>query len=198
MGERGHLASNDVGMETGIQDVLNVINYNDLEDFVLVGHSFAGKVVAAVADRLSEKVRKIIYLDGYTPDKVRTPQGAFPDEFPVAGSAVPFPVNFLDAVGKDVQGANREWMTSKTTSTPVRYLRDPITLSTKYDSLKRAYIYCTLGDTLAWYLSQVPGKSVDEALKSTLDGPFRIMETGHWPMITKSEELAENLVFLAG
>ena len=197
MGERIHLASNDVGMETGIHDVLNIINYNDLEDFVLVGHSFAGKVAAAVADCLSGKVRKIIYLDGFRPDKVRTPQGAFPDEFPVVGTNVPFPVNFLDAVGKDVQGADREWMISKATPTPVGYLRDPITLSAKYDPLKRAYIYCTLGDTLGWYLSQAPGESADEVLKSRLDGPFRIMETGHWPMITNPVELAEDLANLS-
>ena len=52
-GERIHLAARDVGIETAIQDVLNVIKYNDLDDFVLVGHSFAGKVAAAVADRRS-------------------------------------------------------------------------------------------------------------------------------------------------
>ncbi|MGA8603759.1 MAG: alpha/beta fold hydrolase, partial [Thermoplasmata archaeon] len=52
MGDRVHLANKDVGMETAIEDVLNVIKYNGLDDFVLVGHSFAGKVVAAVADRV--------------------------------------------------------------------------------------------------------------------------------------------------
>jgi pimeloyl-ACP methyl ester carboxylesterase len=41
MGERIHLASKDVGIETAIQDVLNIIKYNGLDDFVLVGHSFA-------------------------------------------------------------------------------------------------------------------------------------------------------------
>jgi len=61
MGERVHLASKDVGMETAIQDVLNVIKYNDIDDFVLVGHSFAGKVAAAVADRASEKVKRVLY-----------------------------------------------------------------------------------------------------------------------------------------
>jgi pimeloyl-ACP methyl ester carboxylesterase len=196
MGERAHLASTDVGMETGIKDVLNIINYNDLKEFVLVGHSFAGKVTAAVADRLPEKVKKIIYLDGYSPDKVRTPQGVFPDEFPVVGSVVPFPVSFLDAVGRDVQGESRKWMTSKTTPTPIGYFRDPITLSANYDHLKRGYIYCTLGDTLEWILRQSPGKSTDEVLGSRLDGPFRVMETGHWPMITNPQELAENLANL--
>jgi thioesterase domain-containing protein len=53
MGNRVHLASRDVGIETAVQDVLNVIKYNDLDDFVLVGHSFAGKVAGAVADKVA-------------------------------------------------------------------------------------------------------------------------------------------------
>src|SRR5271157_3416021 len=83
MGERVHLASKDVGIETAVRDVLNVIKYNDLDDFVLVGHSFAGKVVAAVADRGPDRVKMILYLDAYRPEKnVRTPQGGFdPNEF---------------------------------------------------------------------------------------------------------------------
>ena len=43
MGDRVHLVSNDFGIETAIQDVLNVIEFNDVEDVVLVGHSFAGQ-----------------------------------------------------------------------------------------------------------------------------------------------------------
>ena len=70
MGDRVHLASPDLDIETAIQDVLNVIRYNDLDDFVLVGHSFAGKVVAAVADRVPKKVRALLYLDAYRPRMV--------------------------------------------------------------------------------------------------------------------------------
>src|SRR5437667_8508473 len=62
MGDRVHLASKEVGIETAIQDVLNVIKYNDLDNFILVGHSFAGKVVAAVADRIPKKVRVLLLL----------------------------------------------------------------------------------------------------------------------------------------
>jgi len=197
MGERVHLATEGVGMETGIQDVLNMIRYNDLSDVVIVGHSFAGKVAAAVADRASDKVAKAIYLDGFHPEKVRAPQGAFPDEFPVEGSKVPLPKEFLETVGKDVHGADLKWLVSMATPTPVRYLRDPITLSAKIDSMKNAYIFCTLGDTLAWYLSQSPNLTTDEVLKANLDGPYRLIESGHWPMITKPDELAEDLVALA-
>jgi pimeloyl-ACP methyl ester carboxylesterase len=60
MGERVHLATKDVGMETAIQDVLNLVMYNEIDEFVLVGHSFAGKVAAAVADRAHDQVRKVI------------------------------------------------------------------------------------------------------------------------------------------
>jgi pimeloyl-ACP methyl ester carboxylesterase len=198
MGDRIHLASKDVGMETGIRDVLNVIRYNDLDDVVLVGHSFAGKVAAAVADRIPERIGMVLYLDRFHPQKVRTPQGSFPDEFPVDGSVVPLPEEFLKSVGKDVQGADHDWFVSKVTPTPVKYFRDSITLSEKVDSVKSSYIFCTLGDTLSWYLSQSPGKNVDEVLKANLDGLYGLIESGHWPMITKPLELAESMIFLSG
>ncbi len=174
MAEKEHIASEDVGIETGINDVLNVIRYNGLDDAVLVGHSFAGKVAAAVADRAADRVRMVLYLDGFVPRKIRTPQGGFPDEFPVKRSVVPFPEPFLDVAGEDVQGADREWLLSKASPVPVKCFRDPIALSAKYDSVKRSYIFCTDGDTLSWYLSQSPGRDVDDVLKAKLDGPYRL------------------------
>ncbi len=187
MGERVHLASKDVGIETAVQDVLNVIKYNELDDFVLVGHSFAGKVIALVADRVPKTVRTLLYLDAFRPEKVRTPQGSFIDEWKVDGWKVPFSEEIIDSIGKDVQGADREWMLSKATPLPVKYFRDPVTLSENFDSVKKAYIFCTGGSD-----------NVDEILKEKLDGPAKVIESGHWPMITKSEELVEDMLFLAG
>jgi pimeloyl-ACP methyl ester carboxylesterase len=197
MGERAHLASKDLGIETAIQDVLNVIRYNDLIDVVLVGHSFASKVSAAVADRASDRVRVFINLDGYIPEKVRTPQGSFPDEFPVEGTTMPFPESFLKAVGKDVQSANRDWLLSKASPLPARYYRDSITLSEKYDYVRRSYIFCTGGDTLTWLISQSTEGDVDKVLKAKLDGPYRLIDSGHWPMITKPKELVEDMLILS-
>jgi len=187
MGERVHLASKDVGIETAIQDVLNVIEYNDLDDFVLVGHSFAGKVVAAVADRAPRNVRTLLYLDAFRPRKVRTPQGSFIDEWKVDGWKVPFPEEIFDSAGRDVQGADREWLLSKATPLPVKYFRDPVALSENFDSVKKAYIFCTGG-----------GDNVEEILKEELDGPSKVIESGHWPMITRPRELAEDMLALAG
>jgi len=194
MGERVHLASKDVGIETAVQDVLNVIKYNDLDDFVLVGHSFAGKVVAGVTDRAHEKVRTLLYVDAFRPQKVRTPQGGFdPSEF---GSlkpgqwTVPLTEEILDTIGKDVKGADREWILSKATPWPVKHSTDPITLSKNFDAVKSTYVFCTGG-----------GDSVDEILKGKwgkLDGPYRVIESGHWPMITKPDELVKDMLELSG
>jgi len=122
-GNRVHLASKDVGMETAIQDVMSIIEYNDLDDIVLVGHSFAGKVVAPVADRAHKKVKMILYLDAARPEKIRGPQAAFnPSEFPRPPGSweVPFSEKIIEMIGKDVQGADREWMLAKATPWPVR------------------------------------------------------------------------------
>ena len=195
MGERVHLASKDVGIETAIQDVLNVIKYNDLDDFILVGHSFAGKVVAAVADRAPEKVRTLLYLDAFRPTKVRTPQGAFdPSEFgpPAPGSwTISLTEEILDNIGKDVKGPDRKWILSKATPWPMKHSTDSVTLSENFDTVKSAYIFCTGGGD-AEYL--------DEILKGKwgkLDGPHKVIESGHWPMITKPDELVEDMLSLA-
>lgn len=197
MGERVHLASSELGIETAIQDVVNVIEYNDLEDIVLVGHSLGAKISAAVADRVPYKIRLFVVLDGYVAEKTRKPQASFRGQFPVEGAYMPFPVKFLDAAGKDVKGADREWLIAKATPLPVRYYSDPITLSANYDSLKRAYIFCRDGGMLDRYSSTSSDGDLDSILNKVLDGPYSIMDSGHWPMITRPRELAENILVLS-
>ena len=67
IGERAHLASADVTLSTHVNDVLGTIEYERLSDFVLVGHSYGGMVVTAVADRVPEKIRTLVYLDAFVP-----------------------------------------------------------------------------------------------------------------------------------
>lgn len=187
MGERVHLASEGFGIETPIEDVLNVIKYNDLDDIVLVGHSFAGKVVAAVADRVPDKVRTIVYLDAFRPEKgVRTPQGAFGDEFPLDGWRFPFGVHILETIGKDVVGEDREWMLSKATPWPRRYANEPVTLSDRFDRVKSAYIFCTQGSD-----------DIEQIKKQRFDGPSRIIDSGHFPMVTKPLDLTNDILYLS-
>lgn len=194
MGERVHLATKDVGMETAIQDVLNVIRYNEIEECMLVGHSFAGKVAAAVANRAPEKVRRVIYLDAFRPERVREPQGGFDPtrEFgpaPPGGFAIPLTEEIVERIGQDVRGAPRERMMRLATPWPIKLATDSLTLSTSYDRVKEAYVFCSRsGDPVEEIIAGKWGK---------LDGPHKVLETGHWPMITKPEELARELVALA-
>jgi pimeloyl-ACP methyl ester carboxylesterase len=189
-GDRVHLAK-DASIETAVQDVVNVIKYNDVDSSVLVGHSFAGKVAAAVADRVPEKVRMILYVDAYHPQKNnRGAQGRFnPTEFgeiKPGQTAVPFTESIIDMIGKDLTPPDRQWLLSKATPWPLRHSGDPITLSEKFDSIKNAFVFCTGG-----------GDDVNELLKEKLDGPYKVMEAGHWPMISKPQELSEILVSLS-
>jgi len=67
-GERVHLASPDIDLSAHINDVVNVILYENLRDVVLVGHSYGGMVITGVADRIPERIRKLIYLDAFLPN----------------------------------------------------------------------------------------------------------------------------------
>src|SRR3954464_1400810 len=63
LGERVHLATPQVDLETHIADVVNVLDYEALTGAVLVGHSYAGIVVTGVADRRPERLDAVVYLD---------------------------------------------------------------------------------------------------------------------------------------
>ncbi len=66
-GDREHLSRPDVGLDTHIADVVNAIRFAELDDVVLVGHSFAGVTITGVADQLREHVRRIVFLDALVP-----------------------------------------------------------------------------------------------------------------------------------
>lgn len=67
-GEKVHLASRAVGLGTHIDDIVNVILFEDLHDVVLVGHSYGGMVITGVMDRIPERLRQVVFLDAAVPD----------------------------------------------------------------------------------------------------------------------------------
>lgn len=67
LGERSHLAGPNVGLGTHVEDVVNVLLFEDLRDVVLVGHSYGGMVITGVADRVPERVRSLVFLDALVP-----------------------------------------------------------------------------------------------------------------------------------
>src|SRR5580692_2158825 len=67
LGEREHLANPSIDLETHIQDILNVIKYEDLRDIALIGHSYGGMVATGVADRARDRIAQLIYIDAFVP-----------------------------------------------------------------------------------------------------------------------------------
>ncbi|HEX8772631.1 MAG TPA: alpha/beta fold hydrolase [Pyrinomonadaceae bacterium] len=68
LGERVHLSSPDVGLGTHINDVVNVILFEDLHDVILVGHSYGGMVITGVAERVPDRIRRLVYIDAFVPE----------------------------------------------------------------------------------------------------------------------------------
>jgi len=67
-GERVHLASADVDLNTHIADIVNTILFENLHDVVLMGHSYGGMVITAVADRIPDRIKCLVYVDAFVPE----------------------------------------------------------------------------------------------------------------------------------
>ena len=68
LGEHSNLDSTNIDLDTHIQDIVNVILWEDLHEVVLVGHSYGGMVITGVADRVPDRIRQVIYVDGWLPE----------------------------------------------------------------------------------------------------------------------------------
>jgi pimeloyl-ACP methyl ester carboxylesterase len=91
VGERVHLLNSSVDLHTHVEDICQVLFYEDLQDVVLVGHSYAGVVITGVADRLADRISKLVYLDA--------PLGlSHLDIFPGAANPTQFPHQTFNGV----------------------------------------------------------------------------------------------------
>src|SRR5262245_4033228 len=148
LGERVHLASPQVDLETHIADMLGVLQFEDLREVVLIGHSYGGMVATGVADRVPERLAQLVYLDAFVP---RDGQCLF-DLLGAEGSArmreaartvgdgwrtPPGPVP-PDTSKEDVA-----WVTPRRMMQPLRTLEQPLHLTGAGERLPKAYIYCT-------------------------------------------------------
>jgi pimeloyl-ACP methyl ester carboxylesterase len=209
LGERAHLASPGVDLETHVTDVVNLIEYEDLRGVVLVGHSYGGLVVTGAADRAPERVSRLVYLD-----TVPLPDGgALIDKFPPElrrraerrvkgqGEGWKFPVPpreeladmaRLEGLDDDRLALLRSRATPQPFDTYTQHLR--LTNPAREAPPKLA-ILCSLS------LDQVREMAATgHPLFSELSGPewrFIELSTGHYPMLSRPDDLAEVLLGLA-
>ena len=123
LGERAHLANPSIDLETHIEDMLNVIKYEDLRDIVLIGHSYGGMVATGVADRARDKVKQLIYIDAFVPkdgqslldlNEVARPHM---QELARAGDGYRVPPN---PTPPDTPPADVEWLSERRVHMPVK------------------------------------------------------------------------------
>jgi len=67
LGERAHLANPEVGLDTHIQDIVGVLECEDLHDVILLGHSYGVMPVAGAAEKVPERISRLVYLDAPPP-----------------------------------------------------------------------------------------------------------------------------------
>jgi pimeloyl-ACP methyl ester carboxylesterase len=192
LGERAHLASPDVGLETHIQDVLGVLECEDLSDVILVGHSYAGIVVTAVADRAPQRIARLVYLDAVVPRDGecmydRAPaqiKAHFEEHARTGGEGWRVPVS---AASAQFLGLKEEddvrWVMPKLTPHPIRTFREAVRLSPGFPQMPRTYLNC-IGDKPPGQPRTIQAEGIDD---------YHELSTGHDAMVTAPNEVAELL-----
>jgi pimeloyl-ACP methyl ester carboxylesterase len=145
LGERDHLANRSVDLETHIRDLLGVIKYEELDRFVLLGHSYGGMVATAVADRVPERISQLVYLDAFVPQNGQALLDLVPEAArrrmiaaAKAGDGWRVPPNPIppDTAPKDVK-----WIESLRIPHPLKTFSAPVRLEKGETRISRTYIY---------------------------------------------------------
>jgi pimeloyl-ACP methyl ester carboxylesterase len=210
LGERSHLAAPGVDLDTYVTDVVNVLEFEDLHDVVLVGHSYAGTVVTGVADRVPERISLLAYLDaGPTPDGT-----AFMDlQEPPArqllerlaaeagdGWRIPLPSweELEGVMGASLEGlgtAERDLMAGRATQHPLASWTQPLTLANPArEELPKLLITCSF--PLAQVRELIAAGHPWFAELASPRWSFLELPTGHWPMFSEPDRLASLLAGL--
>jgi pimeloyl-ACP methyl ester carboxylesterase len=208
LGERVHLASPEVDLETHVTDVVNLIEFEDLRDVFLLGHSYAGIVVTGAADRIPERIAQLVYLDsgpvadGLVYLDTQPPEIREHAEREVRthgdGWRLPMPSwdELKNVYGSSLEGLGeeqRELMRSRAVAQPFGTYTQPLRLA----NTARAVLPKLL-ITNSFPLAQVKELIASEhPWFRELAGPeWRFVElpTGHWAMFSRPDDLAELLI----
>lgn len=142
IGERSHLLSPQVNLDTHIDDVANLIQWEELSDVVLCGHSYGGCVISGVADRLPERIRALVYLDAFVLQNGQSLHDTLPPyqrDLQLEGArhvgggwkVPPIPAEVFNVNAKD-----RAWADRQCTMQPLATFQQAIKLSGKADAVK--------------------------------------------------------------
>jgi pimeloyl-ACP methyl ester carboxylesterase len=202
LGERAHLARPEIGLNIHIEDVANLLKYEDLSGVVLVGNSSAGMVITGVADQAPERIAHIVYLDAFVPQDGQTMLDLVPpDRRPLMEMLVqkegqgwllprfaPPPwEKFVPEAWRITDEADLRWALPRLNATPFGHFKEPVhRKNAAAEKLPRTYIRCV----------QWPNAVFDryaEAARQTAGWRYRELATSHIPYITHPHQVADLL-----
>jgi hypothetical protein len=136
LGERSHLLTKDINLDTHIADIVNVVEWEDLTDICLVAHSYAGYPASGALERIGDRVSSIVWVDALKPADGQK----FTDEVPikVAEGAISIPSPKTSPLRDPKDAA---WVLSKVTPQPIGPWLQPVKLSGAREKVaKKTYI----------------------------------------------------------
>jgi len=194
LGERSHLLAFNPGMDTFVDDITQVLRFEDLTNVILVGHSFAGAVISGVADRMAERLRHLVYLDAMILQSGQSATDTAPadlmaryrQEAQDTSGGLSVPPNTPAYYGI-TDPAQARWLEARLTPHPFRTYSDPLTLAHPLgNGVPATYIACTQP------LHRSTARS--RALAQTMPGwSYREIATGHNAMMLQPGELTRML-----
>ncbi|MBW8638403.1 alpha/beta fold hydrolase [Hoeflea sp. WL0058] len=198
LGERSHLLSADITLETFVADIVRHIECEDLHDIVLVGHSFGGAPVTGVADRIADRLASLIYFDGIMlksgetwfsllPPELAADRAALAEKTSGGVSLPPAPAESFGVTRPE----DRIFLESRLTPHPFATFTTSLDLKGPRvgNGLPAAYIHCT---------NPIYGPA-NVALQRAQDfgWPVREIATGHDAMVTEPQATADLLENIA-
>lgn len=193
LGEHKHTLSNAINLDTHISDIVNLIEMEDLHDVILVGHSYAGTVIAGVADRIPERLSKLVFLDAMLVENGQSAFGVqskeqqdFNTKEAAKDGGLTVPVWSAEIFGV-TKPEDIKWVNARLTGHPFRTFTQKLSLQHPFGNhLPLIYIGCA-----APMLK--PIVPFAEKAKNSKDWKYYEIATGHDAMITEPEKTAAML-----
>jgi pimeloyl-ACP methyl ester carboxylesterase len=196
LGERAHLLGPGIGLDTHVQDLVAVFEFEDLRDVVLVCHSYGGTVAANAMERIADRVRSLVLLDAHLPlegecvlDVIGPERAAHLlalAEREGEGWYVPPESAARYGVTDPVTAA---WVDARLTAQPLRTYRDPCGPTDRAWRHPGMFIECTPS-------SLTPAQRERARARSAADPAIvhRVLATPHNAMVTAPADLATLLI----
>jgi len=196
VGERRHLSSRAITLDTHVEDVLGVVLAEELQGAVLVGHSYAGMVITGVADRLADAhtLRRLVYLDAVVPlpgeswssGHAADTQAARRRAIAESGAIPP-----ADPALFGLEGDDHAWVLRRQTPQPGGVYDSPLAFDpARVARWPRSFIDCTEPALATIAASR-------QRVRAEAGWHVEALRTGHLPMVSAPQALVRALLAAA-